>query len=579
MHARTTWVLLVLISALGGWGYWLTRADDEAQEAFHRNLLEGYKSASVTSFRIENLKRDHRVVVERGGRGWRIVDPIDYVAEAGAVNRLLDDLATAPAIEVPEAQPETVGLDPPVAILEVFTQADTIEPRWRVEVGLPALNENVVYVRMDGQIWRTLRNLETAVDRPLYEWRNRRAVPYPIAYSAVAEIEREGSEPFRALLDADGWKMTDPHRATLDPGRATTFVRGLLTSLYVMRFLAEDPDGRQRFGLDEPTTTVRFKTATGETTELFFKRAGSSWYCSHDGEPTVVEIDGFAAELFQVPLSELYDARILRLAHDDVQRLELVSQQGNVVLEREGKGFVVSGPAESGAVLERVPADGGRVGDLLTRWTQVELQGLQPLLEGTSPASSAGDRAIWIEGRSGVRFGGTLGTTSVQGGQRGVWFQRPGDEVRGLLASDVAELTSTFADAFVSRVLHAVAEEETVSIGLTQGARERRWVRDDVGRWRLDGSPDPDPDFELVVDRLRQVRAQDFLSDDAVLSDPIRVHLQPRAGQAISFQVGYMAQAGPGADGATARVAYVDHERAAVVDDDLVAALQPFLEE
>ena len=61
MHAKTTWILLVLVVALGGLGFWLTRADAEAREALERNLLEGYTTGSVTSFRIENLNRDHRV--------------------------------------------------------------------------------------------------------------------------------------------------------------------------------------------------------------------------------------------------------------------------------------------------------------------------------------------------------------------------------------------------------------------------------------------------------------------------------------------------------------------------------------
>lgn len=576
MHARTTWFLLVLVLALGGVGWWLTRADEQLGDEFRRKLLPGYATAQVASFRIENLRRDQRVEIERRDRGWWIVDPVDYAAEPGVVNRLLDDLAVAPAVGVPDADPEKLGLDPPVAILEVYTRAGALEPAWRIEIGRTALNENVVYARTEGRVWRTLRNLETAVDRPLFAWRNARVVPDPVAFGSVAEIERQGFEPFRAVLDADGWMLVEPFRATLDPGRVTTFARGLLTTLRVERFLAEDPDGRNRYGLEDPAVAVRFTTATGQRTELTFQGSGRTWYCAHDDAPTVVEIDPFGAELFRAPVSELFDRRVLRLAHEEVQRVELVSPAGQVTLERAGTTFRVAGPTSNGGVLEPCAADGGAVVDLLGRLSQAEIEGASPELDFEADE----ELAVWVHGRSGGRFGGELGaTTRIASGARGVLFRRPNDQVVGLVSSELKELIRQPADAFVSRVLHQVDEEQAASIELVRGDVRRLWRRDDYGRWSLEGSPDPDPEFELIVDRLRRVPAAELLDGATELADPIRVRIARHRGGAVEFEVGYLPTAGPAPAGDGTPCGYVGRDRAAVVDGDLVALLAPFVED
>jgi len=586
MHAKTTWILLVLVLLLGGVGWWLTRAEEARGEELGRKLLPGYVTGAVQVLRIENLRRDHRVELTRASRGWRITDPIDYPAADGAVNRLLDDLAVAPAVAVPDVDPANVGLDVPVAILEVYEQADGLEPSWRIEVGKAALNQNVVYVRTEGRIWRTLRNLETAVDRPLHDWRNPRAIPSPVGFGAVAEIERWGTGPFRASLDADGWTLVEPYRAALDPGRVTTFTRGLLTTLRVVRFEAEDPDARHRFGLDEPTTAVRFTTATAQTTEVRFRASGGRWYCTHDDSPVVVEIDAFAAELIQMPVEELLDRRVLRLVHDDVRRVELESTRGTVVIEREGGGFVVSGPTANGATLERVPADDGEVHDLLAELSQAEIVfgadeprasdgGAPP--PSPSPAAGTAGRAVWVESRAGVRFGGTFGPSGDAVDSEPVTFQRPGEDVTGLVSAELAALVARPADVYVSHVLHSVAEEEALWIELARGDVTRRWTRDDVGRWTRDGRPGPDAEFELVVDRLRHVRADELLDDDVELVDPIHVRIQPRAGRRIQFRLGPVRPAGPTASGDAEVVAYVGPERAATVDPELVDALSEFV--
>lgn len=182
-------VIVALQGATDAWvtsGSFLAQLDREA-EAWRSRDVVAVAREDVREIRLSGSREADTagpVVLERRGERFYLAEPIEDLASADLVDRLLADIATLRARRFLDDDPRSdaeLGLDPPRGTIEVTLEdGGTV----RVELGAPVDGEarpseaaprgdpEAVYARVDGQRFETATDLLGALDRPASEWRS-----------------------------------------------------------------------------------------------------------------------------------------------------------------------------------------------------------------------------------------------------------------------------------------------------------------------------------------------------------------------------------------------------------------------
>ena len=586
MHLRKLLGLSLAVAGLVAAVWWQAgREAREAAVAADRPLFEGLDPARLASIRVDNLERGLQLELERGeSGGWQIVDPIDYPAAPEVTDLLTGVLRDARATPAPDAQAAKVSLDPPRVVLEIEERRAAGAPvRRRLEVGAVDLDGESVYVRTDGRIARTTRALDTALERDLQDWRSRAITS--LERRSIVEVHRRGKAApsgggddaadlgFDAIDDG-GWRATSPQVVRLDPARMDVFL-GMAGALRASGFFDDAPGPLANYGLDRPQLEIELVTSLQGTEHLRFAPSpnGGDWLCSLDSRPYVYLVAPQSFLFLATPADVLYDRQIVREVRERVQRVRLDQGGGELSIERRGDGWSLTLERGGLKVLEREPADTGRVQDLLGTLEKAEILEFLP---GVAMPRATGD-GFWVESPDAVH-GGVLGGahTDSEGGE-GRLFLREGDQLVGLVSNDVYQAVSTDPDSLRSRVLHKIEELKVARVHLKGFGAEKAYVRGAKGRWSLLGTAAEAVHFAALVDPLLAPRAVRFLQRDegGELSDPLDVRILDGAGRAIAFRLGLATLASD--DGEPAAVYESEDGHRAVVARDLYDGLAALL--
>ena len=518
MHGRTA-VLLFLVVALLGYGvYWQLEREAAATLPVDRALVADVEAGRVDRIRIDNLERGVQLSLERSESGaWQIVDPVNYPASAAAVRQIVQLLATQRAFPVRDPDLEGLSLAPPRAVLEIEQDIAGQRVRNRLELGAVDLDGQHGFVNVDGTVVRTLRSLDSILDRDVPDWRSRSLFSGITPYS-VTEVHRRGSialgdeEPRDLTLDMvddGGWRATAPWRAQLDPGA----VGLLITSALYLRttsFSDDAPTDLVHYGLEPAPLTFSFTLADSRVKTLRLGPApdGGDWFCVVEGVPHIYRVSAEAVLLLVSPLDVLVSRDVLRVVRDRLSGVRFASAGREVHLEPIARGWVVSGTTDAGVELVQEPADRARVEDLLGELEQQRV--LQFLPDVPFPEGPA--QGLWLE-TDGPLQGGAIGPvheTAVGG--KGALFRRAGDGLVSLVDARLLELVATDPATLRSTVLLDVSELEVARVELSSPAGEQTYVRTSKGRWTLQGTEVEARKFAAAVDTLLSMRAQEFLA-------------------------------------------------------------------
>ncbi|HVS19869.1 MAG TPA: DUF4340 domain-containing protein, partial [Planctomycetota bacterium] len=355
MHTRNLAVVLAFVLALGALTWWqLGREQGGPTVAAPRVLLPDVSAESVMSVRVDQLERSVQMRAERRADGWWIVDPIEYPFEASLVAPLFDALLATPS-HVSDESAAGKGFDPPRAVLTVEVDGPAGPRQRRIELGATDVDATHVFARVDGRLMRTLRNLETLLDRPLADWRSRALLS--IAPTSVVTFERRGAirehgarEPTRldlVLELGERWRASEPFTAQLAPEQ----VGALLTSLCYLRvqgFEDDTPGPLAAYGLDPPDLRVEFATAQGQRYALRFAfvPGREALRVVREDRPQIFTVAReFLAPLF-LPAEAMVDSELLRAPRERLQSFEVARAGRTLRFERSGFGWVLSHDGE-----------------------------------------------------------------------------------------------------------------------------------------------------------------------------------------------------------------------------------------
>jgi len=166
--------------------------------------LYDFEEADVQSFTVETPS--HSLAFERDDEGvWQMTEPETSPASDASVSFLLNLLATEESdriLTVPTAELEDFGLESPPVSIDVTLQDETAH---QVLLGNFDFNQQSMYALVDPftasteseetDVWLVSASFDTAVNRPVEEWKQTEPEPSESATPESDTPESDGTAP------------------------------------------------------------------------------------------------------------------------------------------------------------------------------------------------------------------------------------------------------------------------------------------------------------------------------------------------------------------------------------------------
>lgn len=541
MNSRTSLLLILLLGIIAGFAFWSNRQPDSIAGAAPTKLFEGVNPSGLQRIRLEQTRRGLQITMERRVDGWWITDPVEHPAEAGIVALFAQMVEFNQVIPITQTNPDLaqLGFEPPVGVIDLTSEDATGKlTTKRIEMGADDLDGQHVYVRVDGRLGRTVRNIANTLERSVNDFRSTRALI--MDPGQIVEVHRTGYNQvdlesdridldFTAYLDGTRWVSTAPIRATLDPGLMEVICRAS-TFLPIKRFHEDVPRDPALYGLKSPWWRIALRTHSGAERALVFGHPNvgdETWFAQREGQTAVLEVDQVTVGELLRPLDVLLDKRLLQEPKSSFIGIEFRSSDGGLLLSRDGPSWTVSGwnGDEWGAAQA---ADPVIVAEFVDRMSQATL---------TDPQWGAD--APHFEAVGTLRLSTVEETQVIELGAAPHYFKRETEDVTYQVESWLVDRLNASLLAWRTLQLLELEEVNVRGLTLTRDGVSKHWIRSDRGRWTLDGEDEEARDLLKVMDALLFLRGKGYVPDQsAPLSRSIEGAFEMQSGESVRFAVG-----------------------------------------
>lgn len=377
MKFRTTWFLLLLVCALGGFIWFYERRTESTRE-HEEELRKAMRfSAAKTSF-LRFEAGALQVECAKEGDDWKIVQPIRARAEEGEIGRILNGLETMPRGEVVAADDwkkrgltlADYGLDQPRARI---TLGDGLQRR-TILVGRDAPLGRSLYIKEDGrdEIVATDTNLLTFIPQSVSGLRSR--VLLDGSPEQVRRLEVRNPSGFIQALRRDNgdWMIQQPLLARAD----RALIRDLLDQSFGVRveeFVSDSGAPSASYGLDDTGLQIVVTGDEKEESQTLLlgkpvEKNQEQMYARLNKEDFVYAVRTDAVARLSLKVEDLRDRRLLPLSSYDISFVRLEAGERMIVLQKKDDGgWLVTEP-------KQWTADTERVKDLLNQWTAARIE-------------------------------------------------------------------------------------------------------------------------------------------------------------------------------------------------------------
>ena len=377
----------------------------------------------------------------------------------------------------------------------------------------------------------------------------------------VNEIElQRGAETVRLKREGDGWDLLEPVRARGSRPTADEVLANVLTAK-IDREIDPNPKSPADFGLDKPAAdmTLTLKDGKKLALELGAKNPTGVWvYARERGKPAVFVLGESVLRDATRPVADFRDRTVLAFDVKDVTGFEVALPDTTLAVERADNGWRMTRP-------QPLAADSEQISEFLDKLAAQKVK--EFVADGSiTPATYGLDhptRLTIFTGRDKERVGRVLLLGRVDAAKKGMYVMRPGEASVLLVPDELAKQVPQNVAVLRNKVLVAVDRDKVAKLevespkGAVTATREKE-------QWALT-APEPLPADQVevgaVVTKLRDLRAQGFLSDDAsaiarYLSKPqVRVTLTDQGGATTTVLLAPSSETRGGAPVAYAAIA------------------------
>jgi len=336
MRSRNLIILASVAVALGVFIFFVERHRPTTDARLERadRLFQDLDGDTVVGLELETSHGPIRMA--RTDDEWRLVEPLDYPADAAVVKTLIDAIANLDVertLPVGEVAPGDYGLDAPNLGV---TLVDSQGGRFSLAVGdeIPLGSNRAVLRDNEETIILVPGFFVASLDKDADRWRSRDVVD--LLEQDLESVEIDTAEDRIRVERAGGrWQLQEPLADLADPDQMRSLISELNT-LRVSEFLSDDVDGGE-LGLDPPAYRVRLKPRDGDdqvTLELSAaQEEAGTIVCRRNGSDLFRVPSSIAIRLSKAPVLWRSD-RVWPLVSWDVAKIEFAAGSEEILLDR-----------------------------------------------------------------------------------------------------------------------------------------------------------------------------------------------------------------------------------------------------
>ena len=331
----------------------------------------------------------------------------------------------------------------------------------------------------------------------------------------VVEVELKRAEnSVKRRREGDGWQILAPVSARGDRGAVDETVTSIVTAR-MDREIEADPKALGDFGLDRPAAEATLRLKDGKPLGLVLgaKSPTGVWvYAREAGKPAVFVVGDSVLRDTTRPVAEFRDKTVLAFDQKDVAGLELDLSDDKIALEQADGKWKLTRP-------RALPADADMVRDFLDKLRAARVK------EFTADAPSSLepfglDKPVRIDihtGRDKDRATKTLLIGRADTAKKGVYAMRPGESSVLLIPDETWTAVPKNVAALRDKTVVGFDRDKVTQIEI-ESPRGAVTLAKDGDRWKITAPQALAADqveAGAVLFKLRDLRAQSFLSDDA----------------------------------------------------------------
>jgi uncharacterized protein DUF4340 len=331
----------------------------------------------------------------------------------------------------------------------------------------------------------------------------------------VTEVEiKRPDSVVKVRRESDGWQILEPVKARGDRGAIDETVTSVVTAR-MDREIESAPTGLADFGLDKPAAEVTLRLKDGKQLGLLLgaKSPTGVWvYAREAGKPAVFVVGDSVLRDTTRPIADLRDKAVLAFDQKDVTALEIVTRDDAIAVEQADGRWKLTRP-------RALPADGDALRDFLEKLRAARVK--EFVAEAPRSLEPFGlDRPVRVSihtGRDKDRATKTLLFGRADAGKKGVYAMRAGETAVVLIPDEtwaaVPKNVAVLRDKTVVEI-----ERDTVTRLEIESPKGTVTLAQENGRWKItapEALPADQVEAGAVVFKLRELRAQAFLTDDA----------------------------------------------------------------
>ncbi len=422
MNFKTTILLLVLLVVVGGAFFLIESKSDkdlddretpEAAQAEGTALLDEQKFSPDAIRKVTVETEGKTIEIERDGDTWRQTAPVRFELSDWSAKRIGESAGELRYVQAlkPGSKdappPGEVGLDPPKAVVTFHLDQDGKKSTHTIKVGdkLSFGGRGYVMINDDKRVYVVNSDdLHGQVTLEKITDMRKKSIDAPSDGEADHVSYVRDGQPIEMIKTDGQWAFGPPASGRVDSAAVKKLTESV-GSIYIDKFVADEPASLAIYGLDRPQVVVTITSSApadagdgadgddaaeedepadtftqkvkrlriGGPVDLKQEKYFATWGGADEPYDVVFQINKSYVEKFTETLDDFRDARITPLGRADMREVQIARDDppGFKLIYSEGRwSFAEPGPGYA--------ADTGECGKLVDAIVQAEAESYQP---------------------------------------------------------------------------------------------------------------------------------------------------------------------------------------------------------
>jgi hypothetical protein len=312
-------------------------ADKQQSEA--KKVVQ-FNADKVRKIALSRRNESPTVAVKEGAK-WRIIEPVQAVADSTAVDALLQSLADMSSDRTLEkVDLGKYGLKSP----SVTVTLEEPGKKLVLYFGDKDFSGSNVYLTLDNAKVEIVPDAAyTKAMAPVSELRDKTILDFNADAIDRIEIHRQG-DVVELKKQKDGWRLARPVPDQADDATVDSLVNSIRYGR-IQDFAADSLDQLKKYGLQPPALQIVVFAGEKRSELNVGGKSGDNNYAYAAGRTVVFTVPKDVLEKATQPAEKLLSREVLKFERDKVNKIEATTEKGKWSVARKGNRWSVTEPA------------------------------------------------------------------------------------------------------------------------------------------------------------------------------------------------------------------------------------------